>query len=133
MNLLLIIPPQLPHQLEGIHVAGTGASDLVFTQQYFHCKIRRCQDLTPTHNHGFKSERFPTIQIQPSEATTLYRFPIVHAQVQCLSIIVFIMIIIMCFIKRAGQKKALSWLFSSICNCNIDTYLGLKYRSITQP
>lgn len=63
MNLLLIIPPQLLHQLEGIHVAGTGASDLEFTQQYFHCKIRRCQALTPKHNQGFKSEDFPTIQI----------------------------------------------------------------------
>lgn len=39
MMLLLIIHPQLLHQLEAVHVSGTWASDLTFSAQYSHCEM----------------------------------------------------------------------------------------------
>lgn len=41
MNLLLMIHLQLLHQLEGVHVSGTGA---IF---FYYCKIGRHHDLDP--------------------------------------------------------------------------------------
>lgn len=49
VNLLLKIQPQLLHQLEGVHVCGTGVRDMV---RYFHCKnttARKFRGRSKTH------------------------------------------------------------------------------------
>lgn len=53
VSLLLIIHPQLLHQLEGVHVSGTGASDLLFSP---HCRKRKHQDSATRHDQAFMAE-----------------------------------------------------------------------------